>query len=135
MAADERTKPQVTGIRSFAYRVSVVLLFGCLIVQIYLAGQAATVDGAMWQAHMDFVHIFSPLVLIVPVLAWVVRRTRLEKALATSLPVLMFLQGASVHARDLAIAATWFPGFHAVGAMTLTLVTLCLAVMSLRTPD
>jgi hypothetical protein len=125
-------QPQPARWLRLAYGLSTLVLFGCLIVQLYLAGQAATSDPQLWSAHSAFVSWFWPLVLLVAALAWLARRPGMERLLATLLIPLMFLQGASVHTADLGLVAPWLGGYHAIGGALLTLVTLCLAVTGLK---
>ena len=94
------------------------LLTACLLVQAYLAGEAAMVDSALWAAHVAFVRTFAPLAPLLVAFAWLGRRSRTEKGWAAASQGFIGLQFFSAEARA-SVTFSWFPGVHGVTAIGL----------------
>ncbi len=83
-----------------------------VLVQIFLAGDAALLAPEMWQAHMEWVHIFQWLAVVLPIAAYFSAR-RLSFTLSNCLPILIIgLQYSLVHI-GINRSAPIFVGLHA----------------------
>lgn len=105
------------------------LLTGCILIQAYLAGQAAMIDRGLWQTHVAFVKAFAPLTILLFLLAWASGRSWVEKRWALATFVFIALQFFSAEARAWP-GFSWFPGLHAIGAMGLCVSCVILCVLN-----
>lgn len=107
--------------------VGAVVLFGlAVIVQFFLAGEAALIAPEDWQLHVAWVHLFQWLSVCLPVLAYPARHKWSFTALNCLPIVLIGLQYVLIH-RAISFTAAPLAGLHAVsGTVLIVFVTLIL---------
>lgn len=114
--ADVLYKGSLLAQRAF---IAVTALFGlAVMVQVFLAGEAALVAPEEWQVHVAWVHIFQWLSLALPPLAFLASR-RLGFTVLNGLPILVIgLQYILIH-RSIGNAMPVLAGLHAVNGLLL----------------
>lgn len=106
---------KVARVARTVYAVLAWAFAACVVVQVFLAGMAIFVDPLNWVRHVNFVHFFGELPILMLILAWIGRLPRGAGLLLG--PVILWLligvQFATAEARSVVAA------LHPVNALLL----------------
>ncbi|MFD0710892.1 DUF6220 domain-containing protein [Paenibacillus sp. GCM10027626] len=75
-----------------AYKILAWVFFGCIVIQIFLAGMATFGDPSKWQAHALFVKIFALTPLVMFLLAFIGGIKGRDRLLSLGLFLLVVMQ-------------------------------------------
>ncbi len=101
-----------------AFRILAWALVACIVAQTFIAGMALFQDSAHWKAHVNFVHFFEVLPLLMLVFSFTGRLPARTRWLSLALFGLVFIQYMTAH-------------LPAAGAMH-PVIALALIVLSLH---
>lgn len=79
-----------------AYRILAWIFFGCIVVQVFLAGMATFGDPSKWQAHALFVQLFAMLPLAMFLLTFIGGIKGRDRLLSLGLFLLVVMQFLTV---------------------------------------
>jgi hypothetical protein len=116
----------VQGARLVYYGGTAIFLGG-IVLQIFLAGAALLVDSAYLNQHRMFAHILELFAIILPLLA-LISRQPWRITLASLLPFFLIgMQYVILWALDDMGLPAWTRGLHAVNALVIYWLMLCLS--------
>jgi hypothetical protein len=110
--------PWGNDLAGFAYLATACLFALAILIQTFLAGDAALLAPEMWEEHVAWIHIFQWISVVLPVFAHLAER-RIGFTALNCLPMAMIgLQYVSIH---LAIKTgdSTLVGLHALGGIVL----------------
>ena len=126
---DELSPTRLARVSRTIYAALAWIFVACIAFQVFLAGMAVFVDGRNWVRHVNFVHLFGDLPLLMLLFAWLgkVPRGRGLYLWPVGLFILVGMQYALADAGRTLVAA-----LHPVNAMLLFWGAVRLAVAAGR---
>ncbi|WP_267643920.1 DUF6220 domain-containing protein [Haloarchaeobius amylolyticus] len=82
---------------TYSYLGAAVLLTASILIQVYIAGMAVFVDSARWSTHVSFGNVLPVFLLLLVVLAFIGRLSRIHKVLPVVIFLLYFVQFSTAH--------------------------------------
>jgi len=79
-----------------AYRILAWAFFGCIVIQVFLAGMATFEDPSKWQVHALFVKIFAMVPLVMFLLTFIGGIKGRDRFLSLALFLLVVIQFLTV---------------------------------------